>query len=393
MAMIEAEPRQQNTAKGASSPSRQEMRGRLMRDGAFLGGVALACLLVALILTQIGSAPARKAALQPAATPTPVTGGIAQTAKVRVYQVAPNAGLMQPSVDAEGNVWVGEMGTNHLTRVDARSGAVTSWTPPGGQYNIMATTADTRGNVWFTEQAANYIGRFDPRTQKFTTYPLDTVNGIGMGPQDLRFDAHGKLWFTLLSGGRIGRLDPATGAIQTWPVPAPQAGAKSYPFAIAVTPNGQVWFGMLTGGAVGKLDPATGKVTLIHLANPKTEIFSMASDAAGNLWVTEMQTGKLGRIDAKSGQASEIDVPTALGNPSTLYAVAAASNGEVWFASAGANALVRYIPQSQAFTFFVLPTPSSVPYGVAFDSAGKLWFSADGTPANYIGVLSPTLQG
>ena len=38
------------------------------------------------------------------------------------------------------------------------------------------------------------------------------------------------------------------------------------------------------------------------------------------------------------------------------------------------------------------PEPSSVPYGVAFDSAGKLWFSADGQPANYIGVLSPTLQ-
>ena len=32
---------------------------------------------------------------------------------------------MQPSVDADGNVWVGEMGTNHLTRIDASSGAVT----------------------------------------------------------------------------------------------------------------------------------------------------------------------------------------------------------------------------------------------------------------------------
>jgi streptogramin lyase len=54
--------------------------------------------------------------------------------------------------------------------------------------------------------------------------------------------------------------------------------------------------------------------------------------------------------------------------------------------------LVRYTPQSQAFRFFVLPTPGSVPYGVALDSAGKLWFSADGRPANYVGVLSPSLQ-
>jgi streptogramin lyase len=364
------------------------MRQRYLRDGAVLGSVALACLLVALILTQLGSAPARQA--PSAATPT-AASGIAQTAKVRVYKTAAEAGLMQPSVDPNGNVWVGEMGTNHLTRIEASSGAVTSWTPPGGQYNIMATVADKQGNIWFTEQAANYIGRFDPRTEKFTTYPLGSENGLGMGPQDLRFDSSGKLYFTLLTGGRIGRLDPATGAIQTWTVPAPRDGVKSYPFALAITPDGQIWFGMLSGGAVGKVDPASGRVTFARLADDKAAVFSMASDSAGTIWFTEMQTGKLGRVDAKSGQVSEIDVPKALGNPSTLYAIAA-SNGDVWFASAGANALIRYTPQSQTFRFFVLPTPASVPYGVAFDFAGKLWFSADGRPANYVGVLSPSLQ-
>jgi virginiamycin B lyase len=386
--MIEAEPRHDNMVRDADTPE-LDVRQRLMRDGAFLGGVALACLLVALLLTQLGSLPTRK--VTPIASPT-VSSGIAQTARVREYKVAPDAGLMQPSVDGDGNVWVGEMGTNHLTRIEASSGAVTSWTPPGGQYNIMATAADKQGNVWFTEQAANYIGRFDPRAQKFTTYPLSTENGLGMGPQDLRFDSSGKLWFTLLSGGRIGRLDPATGAIQTWPVPATQDGAKSYPFALALTSDGRVWFGLLTGGAVGKLDPATGTVTLLRLADEKAAVFSMASDGDGNIWFTEMQTGKIGRVDAKSGQLSEIATPRALGDPSTLYAVATASNGDVWFASAGANALIRYTPQTQAFRFFVLPTSASVPYGVAFDSAGKLWFSADGQPANYVGVLSPTLQ-
>jgi virginiamycin B lyase len=387
--MIEAEPKRQQQSANDTSAG-QDMRQRYLRDGAFLGGVALACLLVALILTQLGSLPAREAA----ATATPTTAsGIAQTAKVRQYQVAAEAGLMQPSVDADGNVWVGEMGTNHLTRIEASGGAVTSWTPPGGQYNIMATAPDKQGDIWFTEQAANYIGRFNPRTEKFTTYPLGSENGQGMGPQDLRFDSSGKLWFTLLSGGRIGRLDPATGAIQTWAVPAPRGGNKSYPFALALTPDNQVWFGMLSGGAVGRLDPASGKVTFAQLADDKAAVFSMASDDAGNIWFTEMQAGKLGRVDAKTGQVSEIDVPKALGNPSTLYAVATASNGDVWFASAGANALIRYTPQSHAFRFFVLPTPASVPYGIAFDSAGKLWFSADGQPANYIGVLSPTLQG
>ena len=135
--MIEAEPKtQQQSASDASAD--QDMRQRYLRDGAFLGSVALVCLLVALILTQIGSTPARNAST---AAPNTATGP-AQTAKVRQYQVAAEAGLMQPSVDADGAVWVGEMGTNHLTRIEASSGAVTSWTPPNGKYNIMATAPD-----------------------------------------------------------------------------------------------------------------------------------------------------------------------------------------------------------------------------------------------------------
>src|SRR3954451_5265033 len=141
--MIEAGPRQQHQASEADTPE-PTLRQRYLHDGAFLGGVALACLLVALVLTQLSSLPARKAATT-AVTPTPATG-IAQTAKVRAYQTAPDAGLMQPSVDRDGNVWVGEMGTNPPTPIDASSRAVTSWTPPGGQYNIMATTADQQGN-------------------------------------------------------------------------------------------------------------------------------------------------------------------------------------------------------------------------------------------------------
>jgi len=96
-----------------------------------------------------------------------------RAAKVRIYKVSPpNAGLMLPTVDRRGDIWFGEMATNQLARLDARTGTITSWTPPTGEGGIMGTMVDAGGNVWFAEQNANYIGRFDPARQTFGIYSL-----------------------------------------------------------------------------------------------------------------------------------------------------------------------------------------------------------------------------
>lgn len=356
------------------------------RDGAFLGSIAALCALTLLLIGQ-GAATLRSTGLPSAPR---ATSDLVRPANARAFPLElPDVGLMQPAVDAQGNVWVGEMTTNHLTRLDPRTGKVSSWTPPQGRNNIMAVVVDGQGAVWFTEQIANYIGRFDPRTETFKTYPLQAINGRNMGPQDLQFDASGALWFTLLNGGRIGRLIPATGAIQTWVIPAPAPDVASYPFALTIAPSGQIWFGMLAGGTLGRLDPATGRVSLLRLPTGKGAIFSMAADSHGRVWFTEIQDGKLGYIDTQAEQAHELTLPEPLGNPASLYGVAVARDGAVWTASSGANALIRYQPESAKVTYFQLATPASVPYGVAFDAKGALWFSADATSANYLGVLTP----
>ncbi|MGH2516022.1 MAG: hypothetical protein ACRDHP_10245, partial [Ktedonobacterales bacterium] len=97
--------------------------------------------------------------------------------------------------------------------------------------------------------------------------------------------------------------------------------------------------------------------------------------------------GKLGMVDSATGAITEIPVPSTLGQPSGLYALTVTPNGDVWFAVASANALVRYVPRTGAFAFFTLAIPASVPYGLSLDSAGNLWFTADSTPTNYVGML------
>ena len=313
------------------------------------------------------------------------TGATVIAAAPRVFPMGA-VGLMYPAVDAQGNIWFGEMNANQLVRLDPHTGAVTSWTPPGARNGLMRIAVDRQGMIWFAEQNANYIGRFTPATQTFHTYPLGAVSGRIAGPQDLAFDTSGVLWFTETSGERIGRLDPRTGAIRSYPLPAPTGAALGYPFSLAVAPDGAIWYGNLAGRSIGRLDPRTAAVTLVPLAHTGG-IFSMAIAPDGRLWFTELQQGLLGALDTRTGKVVELPVPLALGPASSLYAVTVAHNGDVWFASSGANALVRYVSGTGAFTFFQLPTAQSIPYGLALDGKGHLWFTADAAPTNYVGML------
>jgi virginiamycin B lyase len=313
---------------------------------------------------------------------------LVRTAEIRSYQVSPaEAGLMLPAVDQQGNIWFGEMDANRLARLDAHTGTITDWAPPGGEDGIMGITIDAHGNVWFAEQNANYIGRFDPARQTFRTYSLGSGKDRRVGLEDVQFDASGTLWFTETFVGRIGRLDPASGAMQTWAVATGSPGVQPYPFGLAVTSQGQVWFGTYSGGVVGHLNPGTGQMLLLHLPNPAEQIYSMAADDQGHIWYSELQFGRLGMIDTATGKITELPVPTALGDPEDLHSVVVA-NGDIWFTSSGANALVRYSPDNSTFTFFRLPVPDSIPFGLALGPSSTLWFTAGGNPVNYIGKMA-----
>lgn len=377
-----------------SSQRQPSLWRRMLRRDMGFGMIVLAALLVTvLIISRIPAAPAptnthtpsTSAPTSPASSTAPAaqSGAIARPANAQIIPTpVSRAGLMQPAVDAQGNIWVGEMVTNKLARINPRTGEVSEWTPPGGKYNIMATAIDRQGNVWFTEQAANYIGRFDPATQAFKIYSLDSLVAPRMAPQDLAFDTNGNLWVTLL-GGRIARLDPATGAVQSWQAPLPKGVTHAYPFSLAITPKA-IWVGYLTGGALGRFDLATEKFTLISLARPQAAIYAMAADASGHIWFTEMQPAFLGSVDVATGRVTEMAVPELLGDPSILYSLVTTTDGSVWFASAGANALVRYQPAKDLFTFYQLPDSQSIPFGLALGHDGGIWISGDGGADNYV---------
>ena len=325
-------------------------------------------------------------------TPTPPT--TFQVAHAHLYPFpSSNLGLMQPAMDAQGNLWVGEMYANRLARLNTHTGVVTSWMPPHAQNGIMSTAIDAQGHVWFVEQGADYLGEFDPTVQTFRIFPLGTLQGRPLGPQNLAFDASGQLWFSAPSGGGIGRLDPKTGSIRTWQMPPPAVDVPSTPFSLTVTKQGQVWFGDLTGGVIGSLDATTGRMKLFHLANSQAQVFSMSSDSQGRVWFTELLPGQLGMIDPVTGQVREWPVPAVSNNPAALYALVVTAQNEVWFVDNSADALVRYKPTQAGYTFFQFASSASAPYGLTLApttptaQTGSLWFTVTGSSTNAAGTI------
>ncbi|HEY1387469.1 MAG TPA: hypothetical protein VGF38_02905 [Ktedonobacterales bacterium] len=377
---------------GAASPSSQNVLRHVPFTLFVCALVAVTLLVFSQAVVAFQSPRGIVAAPQPTATQVAIRANVRVVpAQMHIYPTTdPRASLMQPVVDREGQVWFGEMRANKLARLDLRSGEVREWDHPGGRFGLMMSTLGPDGAVWFTEENSGYIGRFDPTTERFTIFPLAAPSGDSPGPQHLQFDQHGQLWFTLNHSSQIARLDPATGAIRAWDVLPVEGERAPHPYSLAVTPEGIVWFGAaLYGGVVGSLDPSSGAVTVHRLGRPTAQITSMASDKRGNVWFTELQFNRLGQINTRTGEVTEIALPEPVGATTGNYALDVAPDGAVWITSFDANAIIRYTPESNAFTFYTLLVPNSVPFGMVVASDGTVWFTSDGEPNDYIGHIFP----
>ncbi len=368
---------------------------RTLRGLAFVGGIIFAGLLIVALVRGLsqGTAPASAScgnAGKLAAGSSSDSGVVVCDGQPTLHTYdAADVGLMSPAIDANGAMWVGAMAKNGVVEFNTRTGQSRVWGAPDGKNLIMETAIDTHGNVWYAEQGAGYVGRLDPTTGQTTQFPSQTADGKRQGAQALWFDQRGGLWLSVPSGGWIGRLDPAIGQISAYRVPERAAGVKMTPYDLALAPDGRVWFGCLDGGAVGDLNRATGKVTLHPLKDPSARVYAIAPDSAGRVWFTELSTPRIGYVDAKTGAVREIDVPTALGKPETLYGIAADGKNNVWFSSYGTHAIIRYTPGEGVFTFFKLPIGKDAPYELTFDQQGRLWFTTQGDTPSYIGMLTP----
>jgi virginiamycin B lyase len=261
----------------------------------------------------------------------------------------------------------------------AQSVPIHEWTVPWQNTRPRDPYVGPRQGVWFVGQAGDYLALLDPTTGKFRRYDLDP----GTGPHNLVVAKDGMVWYTGNRAAHIGRLDPATGRITRYPMPDP---AARDPHTLVFDSAGDLWFTVQGGNFVGKLETGTGRVHLLPVPTPNARPYGIVLDGSGRPWVAEFGSNRLAVIDPATMRLEEVPLPRERARPRRL----AFSDGAVWYVDYVGGRLGRVDPASRAVKEWEMPEGlRALPYGMAADDRGRIWFVETGPSPNRLVGFDP----
>ncbi|MDH3278054.1 MAG: CopD family protein, partial [Nitrosopumilus sp.] len=114
----------------------------------------------------------------------------------------------------------------------------------------------------------------------------------------------------------------------------------------------------------------------------------LTKDNKGNIWFNDPPRNQIGFIDTNNGEITTITLPTIAPtiDPSRTTFLQADFDGNIWIAINNKDKILKYIPDSNSFKEIQL-AKRSLPFALAIDNEGKIWFSEAGT--GMIGYINP----
>ena len=217
---------------------------------------------------------------------------------------------------------------------------------------------------------------------KITAYPVRDlpVGGIILGPDH-------NIWF--VEQHYIGRLTPR-GQLNEYPLIIGSEHVEVLGSSgIAWGPDNHLWFGAGGSGRyLVNLDPTTGKIRIAGPGSPSMGPVVAGPD--GNIWyIDTLVVSSYRTILTKitpSGDVTTYEGPPNFVQALTPQGMIVGSDHELWFVTQhiGGNpphviggGLVRYDIQTNRFTVNQAPNGYEWEWGLAFDSDGSIWMSAN----------------
>jgi imidazolonepropionase-like amidohydrolase/streptogramin lyase len=166
---------------------------------------------------------------------------------VQINQVSPDRS------DVDGKVWLQDAGTYTVLRLDAAKGTFETFTPYKiPRPNVYDVIPDSRNNGYFLVFGGDEVGRIDAKSGAITTFKTPTPRSA---PRRGMMDGQDRLWFGENNANRIGMFDTRAERFQEWTVPTPGAS----PYDAAADRNGEVWSGGEFDDRILRLNPESGE--------------------------------------------------------------------------------------------------------------------------------------
>lgn len=264
---------------------------------------------------------------------------------------------------------------------------------------------DRDNNIWIASGKSGNLLIFDTQTQKFDkiikipNWPKQERN-LGSMIWEMKFDRNGDLWFTDELSNSIWKYFVKEGKFENYRLL--QEGG--YPLSIAFDSDNNVWFTQVFGQRLGFLEPSkvinntTEGISELDMSKeinfqtmgpisngigfPQTN--DIGNDSSNNvnetLWFSTSifpVGGQLIKYDIPNGALTIHDVNHTHSVP---FSIAEDENGLLWFNSHIANLFLSLDPKTGATTQYATSNPSksgnltTLPYVNTY-SNGKVWFN------------------
>jgi len=184
------------------------------------------------------------------------------------------------------------------------------------------------------------------------------------------FDGNDSIWIS----------DPS--APRLWKFSLENQEFKSYSFdgvvSVILTKDnsGRIWFNDPPRNQIGFFDPNNEEISTVTLPkvaptmDTSTTTFVLA-DYSGNIWISIVNKDKILKYITGSNIFEEVSLPKG----SLPFALALDNEGKVWFTESGPGKIGFIDPSNKKITEFSPDTPLNGPESMAFDKEGNLWIA------------------
>jgi len=285
------------------------------------------------------------------------------TAILGEYRTAPAGMGVNPSrttVDANGNVWVGNRNESGFVG-GVRMGSVVKLS--------ASPTGTTSTGVWngTTFDALAWTNTAGADTNGGTSTAADTANLLyvrtaGTANRTIAVDAQNDVWVGGYSNKTHQQLDGTTGATLTPPVTlTPAQGSGGY--GGLIDGNGILWSSGWSSNKIARIDTATNIV--LPAVTTGGSSYGLGIDTNGFIWNTHLNNV----VSKIAPDGSSFVNYNTTGNGGRGVAVTPADN-DVWVANSSSSSVTRL---SNSGVIKATISVGSMPTGVSVDSNGKVW--------------------
>ena len=129
-----------------------------------------------------------------------------KTGKIKEIVLDAGSQPRRMALAPDGALWVTLYGAGKLIRVDTAADKVVKEyaLPAGNDGGPYAVTVDSAGMVWVNEINTDTVVRMDPQSGAMRVIPLPSKN---VGIRKMIVDAQGKLWYMGSHNGRLGVIE------------------------------------------------------------------------------------------------------------------------------------------------------------------------------------------